>query len=513
MRNYSWLALGITFLILAFTVLTVIGLIDLVTPGVDGDSTTTSSPSGLEKINNDLTMLRGCADAELIQWTESTDLWGCAGNIDIPGTLDVTGATTLDSTLDVAGLTTLAVPGNPVIARNTTDGVSNQVGILSGANATRADDDQIYQSWKMAVSDGTQVEIVRQTAIIQDVSIGTEDGQWKLEALRGGVLQTYIKAGATAPGGLRKIELNPGAQDIDFRVGSDSSAVFFEIDAGFDAAGLGGNAVSGSMLALYGDLDFQQASEISSTAGNVTFNPNTNTDASSDPILIQNVSQTTTPGTTTDGQIRLWQDSDAGGVDGRIVFQVNGTTFQINADAGLTFTNNPLILARDKALFGVGHAQWKLDRIDGLDDDFLAFTAAHPGLGVVRIDPVWSGTYLDHLRGQYANALEIYNIDLDAEGINSPYVPTLAELRAENPWPGPTYTIAGATSNETISPRTGTQFAVGDPLVLAVDWTKVDAGATLGVHTVPALLKDELLNLLQTDAAFLNDVKMLILGR
>ena len=34
-------------------------------------------------------------------------------NADLPGTLDVTGAVTLDSTLAVADLTTLAVAGNP----------------------------------------------------------------------------------------------------------------------------------------------------------------------------------------------------------------------------------------------------------------------------------------------------------------------------------------------------------------------------------------------------------------
>ena len=49
--------------------------------GVDADSSTTSTESGLELILSQVTMLRGCGDGQMLKWTESTDTWGC-GNDD-----------------------------------------------------------------------------------------------------------------------------------------------------------------------------------------------------------------------------------------------------------------------------------------------------------------------------------------------------------------------------------------------------------------------------------------------
>ncbi len=51
--------------------------IDLVTTGADGDSTATTSPSGLEIVASELTILRGCVDNEVLLWDEATDEWAC----------------------------------------------------------------------------------------------------------------------------------------------------------------------------------------------------------------------------------------------------------------------------------------------------------------------------------------------------------------------------------------------------------------------------------------------------
>ena len=148
-----------------------------------------------------------------------------------------------------------------------------------------------------------------------------------------------------------------------------------------------------------------------------------------------------------------------------------------------------------------------------LDEEFVAFSDANPDLKLLRLDPDWSTTYLSHLFAQYKIARDGVVDDLNLAGKDIPVVPTLDELTAENPWPDPaTYIIADATSNETVSPLTGTQFAVGDALVLCVDRIKLNqsTGEALGVHTVPCLLKDELLNLMQTDAGFLAEMQALL---
>ena len=281
----------------------------------------------------------------------------------------------------------------------------------------------------------------------------------------------------------------------------------FVPDQGDTNTGIG-QAASDQLSLIAGGVEGIRINDV----GDIDITPTSNTNVSTSPLLIQNVSQNDTPGTTVDGQIRLWEDADAGGgaSDGRILYQINGTTYQLNADAGITFTNNPLILARDKALFTAGHAQWKLDRIDDADDDFMAYSNANPGLNLSRIEPVWSIEYLNHLNAQYTIARDALEDDADDSDI--PSVSTVAQLRAENPWPDPdTYTIADAENNETAS-RSGANFVVDDPVVLVVDRLKFNNSAdeNWGVHTVPSKLTEEFIRLLQTDAAFLNQVKSLL---
>ncbi len=64
--------------------------VTLVTPAVDADSATTASPSGLEFITDDLTIIRGCSNNEILKWVEITDIWNCAAD----STVAVTGAST-----------------------------------------------------------------------------------------------------------------------------------------------------------------------------------------------------------------------------------------------------------------------------------------------------------------------------------------------------------------------------------------------------------------------------------
>jgi len=54
--------------------------VTLLTVGADGDSTTTDSDSGLELIGGKLTLIRGCADNEVMKWDETADDWNCAAD-------------------------------------------------------------------------------------------------------------------------------------------------------------------------------------------------------------------------------------------------------------------------------------------------------------------------------------------------------------------------------------------------------------------------------------------------
>ncbi len=450
--------------------------------------------------------------AAVFSWDKLGDLRVNAGQFS--STLGVTGAAIFDSTLNVAGLTTLAVAGNPLIQRNITDANSNQVGILSSDDPTPSDNNEIFLSWMLADDNGDQAEFFRITAIASDVTNDSKDGFLIIEGSRNDVFREYLRIGSFT-GGANSVVVNDDGLEMSFRVEGASNPNVIVTQGSTDNVGIGGSTVTGTQLALYGDLDFQQGSEISTTANALTLNPTTNTVVSSDPLIIQNVSQNTTPGTTVDGQIRLWEDADAGGgaSDGRILYQINGTTYQVNADAGITFSNNPLLLARDKALFQVGFNQWKLDKITELDNEFIVFTALHPTLDLVIMTPEWSVAYLEHLAGQYAIADAGLNSDDEPDHIVIPRAPTRDELAAENPWPDPnTYKIADATSNETKSKRTGTEFDVGDSIVLTVDRKKARkaTGEAIAVHTVPSLLTDEFIHLLQTDATFLNRVKSLL---
>lgn len=51
--------------------------------GGDAGSATTSSPTGLERVSDGLTLLQGCADNEILKWNEAADVWAC--NTDISG--------------------------------------------------------------------------------------------------------------------------------------------------------------------------------------------------------------------------------------------------------------------------------------------------------------------------------------------------------------------------------------------------------------------------------------------
>ncbi len=55
-------------------------ILNLLTSGADGDSSTTSSDSGLELIGGLVTLIRGCSDGDILNWDETSDVWTCVTN-------------------------------------------------------------------------------------------------------------------------------------------------------------------------------------------------------------------------------------------------------------------------------------------------------------------------------------------------------------------------------------------------------------------------------------------------
>ncbi len=92
MRPPGWIALAVVAVIIALALNEAI--LPLVSPGNDGDSTQTESGSGLQFIEGELAMLRGCSDNQVIKWDEVADDWNCEA--------DVTGAGGSAIVLDLA---------------------------------------------------------------------------------------------------------------------------------------------------------------------------------------------------------------------------------------------------------------------------------------------------------------------------------------------------------------------------------------------------------------------------
>lgn len=117
-------------------------------------------------------------------------------------TLAFTGASS-GYTYDAAN--TITVAGLTLTLRNSTNAVSNQVYIIEGANTTRAANDEIYQSWRLADSAGNQHEFARITAVATTVTDASEAGALDFSIAVAGTITKRMRLTAAA--------LTPSASD------------------------------------------------------------------------------------------------------------------------------------------------------------------------------------------------------------------------------------------------------------------------------------------------------------
>lgn len=118
---------------------------------------------------------------------------------------------------------------------NTTDSNSNEVLRLKNSNATRANNDGIYQSFWLKNSAGTDTEFARQFGVAEVVTNGSEDGRFTWQVMDAGVMTSKLR--------LSKVALYPSAND------------------GL-SLGISGNAVSDVYLATGAVMDWGAANVV-----------------------------------------------------------------------------------------------------------------------------------------------------------------------------------------------------------------------------------------------------------
>ncbi len=119
-----------------------------------------------------------------------------------------------------------AAAGTPAATlTNLTNSASNQVAVFSGANTTRADNDEVYLSFKLANSAAELIEYGRMTAVATDVTDGTEDGQIEFDVMKAGTL-TKVWTITSSASAAMSWDVNVDALTIGSGADTDVSLTF-----------------------------------------------------------------------------------------------------------------------------------------------------------------------------------------------------------------------------------------------------------------------------------------------
>jgi len=139
------------------------------------------------------------------------------------------------------GAFVLQVAGLPITIENSTDNASNQVMLLRGDNATRADGDEIYVSFNLDDDGGNTHEFARITAEAVDVSNGSEDGQIRFGVTVAGTMTDVFTINSST-GGATSMTLDVSG---DLTLDADGGDILFK-DGGTtfgSATNTGGNLI------------------------------------------------------------------------------------------------------------------------------------------------------------------------------------------------------------------------------------------------------------------------------
>jgi len=108
---------------------------------------------------------------------------------------------------------------------NLINNASNQVAVFSGANTTRADNDEIYMSFKLANSAAELIEYGRMTVVATDVTDGQEDGQIEFDVMKSGTF-TKVWTITSSTAGAMSFDMNVDSLTIGSGADTDISLTF-----------------------------------------------------------------------------------------------------------------------------------------------------------------------------------------------------------------------------------------------------------------------------------------------
>ena len=238
----------------------------------------------------------------------------------------------------------LQVAGLPITIENSTDNVSNQVMLLRGDNATRADGDEIYVSFNLDDDGGNTHEFARITAEAVDVSNGSEDGQFRFGVTVAGTMTDVFTINSST-GGATSMTLDVSG---DLTLDADGGDILFK----------DGGTTFGSATNTGGNLILKSGTTTAATfsGANVTLAGTVGSGAITSTGIIKTDDATEATSTTdgslqTDGGLSVVKDAVFGDdvflLSDSAVFNMGaGNDFTITHDGttGATIAGNPLTL-------------------------------------------------------------------------------------------------------------------------------------------------------------------------
>jgi len=231
-----------------------------------------------------------------------------ADNIDIAGTFDVTGATTLDSTLQVDGSITSSAKATITVADNsdtltlvstdTDASVGPVLLLLRNPGQAGADDDLLgriqWKGYDDATNDFTAATIFSK---IRDASNGSEDSQLTVQTVVAGTLTNRLEFNEG------EAVFNDDSKDLDFRVESDNDANAFFVWGEYGHTGLGTTTPSKKLVVSNGGAQGIELSPAESGVSRI-FSYNRSSNAYT-PLTIQSEYLTFGTGTSNAERVRI----------------------------------------------------------------------------------------------------------------------------------------------------------------------------------------------------------------
>ena len=137
----------------------------------------------------------------------------------------------------------------PLRVENSTNSASNAVLELRGNNSTRADNDEIYVSFKLDNDAGEETEFARITAEANDVSNGSEDGEIRFSVMKSGTLTEVWNINSSTSGATT---MDMGVDSFTIGTGADT-----DVTLTFDA-----NSADGVITWMEDEDYFQYSDDI-----------------------------------------------------------------------------------------------------------------------------------------------------------------------------------------------------------------------------------------------------------